>query len=101
MVVTEGVVMSGILPPSSSSGDNIPVNPSAIVKADAHTAGLAASADKGAVTAATKINSLDDLKNKAPEVYKAMMQGLARTMITQWDRAEKRRQKIAKEFDRR
>jgi uncharacterized protein YmfQ (DUF2313 family) len=101
MIVTEGVTMSGILPPSSSSGDSVPVNPSAAVKADAHTAGLAASGDKNATTAATKVNSLEDLREKAPDVYRAMMVGLAQSMIKKWERAEDRRQRMVKEFERR
>lgn len=97
---TEGVLMSGIIPPSSDNAP-APINHFAPVKADAHTAGLAASGDKNAVNSSTKIGSLEELKQQAPEVYKAMMQGLATSMIKRWDRAEERRQKIAKEFERR
>ncbi len=91
--------IGNIIPPSS--GGSNPVAPNAPVKADGQTAGLAASANSGATDAATKVGSMDELKEKAPEVYKAMMQGLATSMIQKWERAEERRQKMAKEFERR
>lgn len=93
------VGIGNIIPPANEGSP--PVNPSAPVRADAHTSGLAASADSGATTAATKVGSLEELKNKAPDLYKAMMQGLATSMIQKWERAEKRRQDIVKQFERR
>lgn len=91
--------MTGIGNITPNADNTVPVNPSAPVRADAQTTGLAATTGNTA-TAATTVSSMNDLKSKAPEVYQAMMKGLAQTMIKQWERAEKRRERIAKAFER-
>lgn len=45
-------------------------------------------------TAATKINSLDDLRKKAPKVWKAMIQGVAWSICQSMHDAETRRHQI-------
>lgn len=90
----------GPVPPASEGTPQ--TNPAAPVKADAQTAGLAATANKKTIAGVdSTIGSLDELKEMAPDVYKAMMQGLATTIIKDMERREERRQKIAKEFERR
>ena len=50
---------------------------------DATTAGAVASSNGGAeVTSSTKINSLDDLKKKSPELYRKMMEGIAMSICS-------------------
>lgn len=85
---------------ANSDNTATPVDTSATVRPSGQATELAATTGNTA-TAATVVSSMNDLKDKAPEVYKAMMQGLAQSMIKQWERAENRREKIAKEFERR
>lgn len=44
----------------------------------------------GAVDSSTTISSMADLKEKAPKVYNAMMQGIATQIITQMQDASNR-----------
>lgn len=78
-----------------SSPGNTPVQQTQVVKADAQTAGLAATTQSS-----TRISSIADLKEKAPEVERAMLMGIAQNMIADMREAEERRKKIAKEHNR-
>jgi len=50
---------------------------------NATTAGAVASSNAPAgYTSSTTVKSMEDLKNKAPKVYNAMMQGIASSMIS-------------------
>lgn len=71
-----------------------------VVKADAQTAGLAAQENYSAVSSKTKIRSMNELRDKAPEVEKAMMQGIAQRIIEELKDAEERRKKMAQEYKR-
>lgn len=56
-------------------------SPSVPSSADPSTAGQVVSThSKQQYTAATKINSIEDLKTKAPKLYNAMLQGIAMTI---------------------
>ena len=46
------------------------------------------------------ISSLGDLKQQAPEVYKAMMQGIAMNICNQMQQQEADREKLEEEFRR-
>lgn len=93
--------MSSIGNVSPASEGTPQPNPTAPVKADAQTTGLAATANKKTAGVDSQFGSLEELKEIAPEVYKKMMEGIANTIIKEMERREERRQKIAKEFERR
>ena len=59
----------------------------------ANATAAAAAGDQNLV----KINSMGDLKEKAPDVYKAMMQGIAMHIINEMKDANERLKKIIKE----
>jgi hypothetical protein len=46
------------------------------------------------------VNSLDEIKKKAPEFYKAMMEGLAIHITSEMKDAETRRKQRKKEYER-
>lgn len=62
------------------------------------TTAAAAASTSGAVTGATKVSSLEDLKNKAPQVYWKMMESMGMTICRQVQRAEARRKQAAKQY---
>jgi hypothetical protein len=59
------------------------------------------SAPSGSATssfnASTPITSLADLKDKAPEVYKAMMEGIAQNIINKMNDHQERLKKLMRE----
>lgn len=57
---------------------------------------VAANTDASKITA----GSMEELKEKAPEVYKAMMEGLAGSMINRLRRQNERLKKLIKEAQR-
>lgn len=68
-----------------------PVPPSSGPSAsDPTTAGAAASQDTSGITSDTKISSLGDLKNKAPKLYKYMMESIAQNVCISMQRAQER-----------
>lgn len=48
-------------------------------------------------TAATQVASVGDLREKAPKVYKSMVEGIAQTIITKMKRDADRLKEIARE----
>ena len=66
--------------PVSGSSSNAPEAP-APSSSNPTVAGNIAAANPG-YTTSTAVNSLQDLKNKAPQVYKAMMQGIAQSICS-------------------
>lgn len=81
--------------PVSSSGTPEPA-PSPIVTPDAQTAGLAATSGGSTKT----VKSMEDLHNKAPDVEKAMLMGIAQTICGRLREAEEHRKEINKENQR-
>jgi len=59
-----------------------------------------ASSQEGQVNAMTKIGSMAELREKAPEVYKKMMEGLAMNMINEMRRRQDRLKKMMREYRR-
>lgn len=54
----------------------------------------------GGYTAATTISSLEDLKTKAPKLFKAMMQGIAMQIISQMRKGNENIKKTRQEYER-
>lgn len=54
----------------------------------------------GEVSASTTVKNMEDLKQKAPEVYNAMLQGIAMSMINQSKRAADRLKEIIRQGTR-
>lgn len=52
------------------------------------------------VNSATRVNNMSDLKEKAPQVYDAMMLGIATNIINQSKRATERLKQIIREGTR-
>lgn len=81
-----------ISPQNSNTQSVSPVAPSS---ANAATAEAAMSTNASAeATGATKISSLEDLKNKAPKVFHQMMVSLATTMISDMRKHQERLKKL-------
>lgn len=81
----------------NTSGAQAASAPTAPNAANPTTAAAAVSTN-GGVTGATKISSMEDLKNKAPEVYKKMMESLAMNICRQVKRADDRRKQAASQY---
>lgn len=60
-----------------------------------NTAKLAAAA----YTPSTGISNMNDLKEKAPEVYKMMMEGIAQNIISKMNEQQERLKKMMREGD--
>lgn len=84
-----------ISPVSSGNATNAPQAPTS---ANPTTAGHVASVNAPAeYTNATLISNMADVKEKAPKVYKAMMQGIAQSIIGKMRAANERLKKIQRE----
>lgn len=83
---------------SSPSPIHAPEAPTA-TSAGMATGSSTSTAAQQAETAGS-VSSMSDLKEKAPEVYKAMMQGIAMNMCTQSQRAQEHLKKMQEEFRR-
>lgn len=69
---------------------------------DATTAGAVVSTHATAeeITGATRINSMADLKRKAPKLYNSMMQGIAMNICNEMQRHQSRLKSLWKEMER-
>jgi hypothetical protein len=78
---------------------NVPPAPQgAAITKDATSASMAVSANAPAgYSTDTKIKSLSDLREKAPEVWKKMLEGIATNIINEMKDAEERRRKILRD----
>lgn len=75
-----------------------PTPPAAPSSAHVSTAEAVASANApSGVTTHTKINSLQDLKKKAPQVYKMMMEGIAMNICNEMRSHQERLKKMMRE----
>lgn len=82
--------------PNSSNKEPIsraPVQPSSSNPATAEAA-AATSGSKKEFTMSTTINSMEELKEKAPEFYKKMMEGIAMTIIKDMRQHQERLKKM-------
>lgn len=81
------------------SGQIQPVGPATPPSAAAQSqmANVVANNSAGAITGATHINSMADLKNKSPKLYKSMMQGIAGNMISQMQNQENQLEALMRE----
>lgn len=61
------------------------------------TAAAKSGAAKATFSATTQISSLNDLKAKAPEVYDAMLKGIAQNIISEMREAQERLKKKMRE----
>lgn len=77
-----------VLPPSATQ-------PSA---SDPTTAGAVASSNDA--SSATKVQSLQELKEKAPKVYKAILQGIAVNICNKMKDSEDRLKKLKESYNR-
>lgn len=83
---------------NSGQGAQVPiVNNTARVGPDAITAGAIAQTHGGEVTSKTMIGSIEDLKKKAPEVYKKMMEGIAMNIVGEMRHHQERLKKLMRE----
>lgn len=73
-----------------------PIQQSTQVTKDATSTSMAVSSN-AELSKNTKVKSLNDLKDKAPEVYKKMMEGIATNIINKMKDAEERRRKILRD----
>jgi len=87
--------MTSPMPIDSSSQAHPVFNPSA---SNATTAGAAAMSNT-AVTGSTKIKSMADFKNKAPKVYKMMMDSIQEMMRRDMQHHQERLKKAIKGND--
>ena len=78
---------------------NVPsVKQGEAITKDATSASMAVGANAPAgYTKNTKIKSLSDLRDKAPEVWKKMLEGIATNIINDMKDAEERRRKILRD----
>lgn len=60
----------------------------------------AAQAHGGTVNSNTKISSLQDLKEKAPEVWQKMLEGIGMKICNEMRHHEERIKKLRREYDR-
>lgn len=72
----------------------------ATVNASDPTVAAGAVSSNGEANSATTINSLADLKKKAPKVYNMMMQGIAYGMIQKMQHDQEHLTQIMKEAER-
>lgn len=61
---------------------------------DPTTAGAVAQQNYAAVSGKSKVSSLNELKEKAPEVYRAMVEGIATTICEEMKRNQEHLKKI-------
>ncbi len=87
--------MAEIIPNSSNKEpiSTAPVQPSSSNPATAEAA-AATSGTKKEFTMSTSFNSMKDLKEKAPEFYDKMMEGIAMTIIKDMRRHQERLKKL-------
>ena len=82
---------------SESISSSAPVQPSST---DPSVAGAAAATNASKdmkETTFTKVSSLAELKEKAPEVYEKMMQGIAQNIISEMRERQERLKKLMRE----
>lgn len=85
----------------SSPQDAGAVPPAAAIDPAAAAAAEAANPSQPAkITAATTVSSMQDLKLKSPELYNAMMMGIATNIINQSKRATERLKEIIRQGTR-
>lgn len=66
---------------------------------EAATPQASSGGDEG-YTAATTISTLQDLQQKAPKLYKAMIEGLASQMISQMRQQNEELKKLRQDYER-
>lgn len=78
--------------PIPSSAENQPV--------EGENISSASKGSSGTVNASTPIGSMADLKMKAPELFDAMMRGLAETIVNEMREHQERLKKMMREGQR-
>lgn len=68
--------------------------------ADPATPAPAGKPPAGGISGATKISNLEDLREKAPEVYQKMLEGIAQTIVNQIKEHQDRLKKMMEEARR-
>ena len=89
--------MASIVNPEPEPVSTTPVQPSS---ADPATAGNVAAANKTTTkdfTIDTQIGSLNDLREKAPEVYDKMLMGIAQSIVARMREQQERLKKMMRE----
>ena len=82
----------------SSQVPNVGAGQNAASTSNAGTGGAAGS--QNTATMSTTISSMEDLRSQSPEVYKAMMEGIAMGICNEMQRHEATRKKIAEQYRR-
>lgn len=80
-----------------------PVPPVTVIQPAASnptTAGAVAQSNSGGGDMSSTISSLSDLKNKAPAVYKAMMQGIGMNICNEMKKHQDQLQELIDEYSR-
>lgn len=92
--------MSNPISGTQSVSSSSPTSSAASVSTDAVTQGGAAQEHgKGTVNSNTKITSLQDLKEKAPEVWQKMLEGIAMNICNEMRHHEERIKKLRREYE--
>lgn len=82
-------------PPSSTAAPNAAAPGAAPVPNAAAVAG-----DPSQVNSFTQVNGMGDLKEKAPKVYNAMLQGIAMHIVHEMKQHQDELKKLQREYDR-
>lgn len=75
-------------------------DPNAVTTAPNATTGAPTGAAAPGYTAATGVNNMEDLKAKAPEVYRAMMEGIAMNITNQMKAHQDKLKEMQREAQR-
>jgi hypothetical protein len=86
-----------IINTASESISSAPVQPSSSDPSVAAAAAAANASKDMKETTFTKVGSLAELKEKAPEVYEKMMQGIAQNIISEMRERQERLKKLMRE----
>lgn len=80
---------------SATQSSNAPVNPTSLPAGKTAPTGKSSSSNSD-----TKINSLAELQEKAPEVWKAMLEGLAMNICNKMRDSQERLKQMMREAER-
>jgi hypothetical protein len=95
--------MSDAPAPPAGASESSATTAAAAATADPGKAGAAgaktpsAGAGSGEVDSLTTVGSMEELKKKAPEVYRMMMQGIATNIVNEMHRRDERLKKMWRE----
>jgi hypothetical protein len=91
--------------PNASSITSTPVTSTPVqpTSTDPTTAGAVASSNSGGsspLSSSTTVNSMNDLKKKAPQLYNAMMQGIALQICNQMQEEQAQLEQLQQSYNR-